>query len=59
VLLALSLHDPPWEDLYELSREELLLTNLNTAEISAQRGGSQSARDRLASSATSPSHGQE
>jgi hypothetical protein len=43
-LLALSLNVPPWEDLHELSREELRLTNLVTtdmvAEVLPQPGGS-------------------
>ncbi len=43
-LLALSLNVPPWEDLHELSREELRLTNLVTtdmvAEVLPQTGGS-------------------
>jgi hypothetical protein len=29
---------PPWEDLYELSREELRLTNLVTTDMIAQQG---------------------
>jgi hypothetical protein len=32
-LLSLSLNVPPWEDLHELSREELRLTNLVTTEM--------------------------
>jgi hypothetical protein len=43
-LLSLSLNVPPWEDLHELSREELRLTNLVTtdavAEVLSQPGGS-------------------
>jgi hypothetical protein len=43
-LLSLSLNVPPWEDLHELSREELRLTNLVTtdmvAEVLPQTGGS-------------------
>jgi hypothetical protein len=43
-LLSLSLNVPPWEDLHELSREELRLTNLVTtdavAEVLPQAGGS-------------------
>jgi hypothetical protein len=35
-LLALSLNVPPWEDLHELSREELRLTNLVTTEALAE-----------------------
>ncbi|MGZ5872628.1 MAG: hypothetical protein ACXWKP_11015 [Bradyrhizobium sp.] len=42
-LLSLSLNVPPWEDLHELSREELRLTNLVTteavAEVLPQTGG--------------------
>jgi hypothetical protein len=37
-LLALSLNVPPWEDLHELSREELRLTNLVTTDMIAQLG---------------------
>jgi hypothetical protein len=43
-LLSLSLNVPPWEDLHELSREELRLTKLVTtdalAEVLPQGGGS-------------------
>jgi hypothetical protein len=35
-LLALSLSVPPWEELHELSREELRLTNLVTTEAMAE-----------------------
>jgi hypothetical protein len=35
-LLSLSLSVPPWEDLYELSREELRLTNLATTDLIAE-----------------------
>jgi hypothetical protein len=58
-LLSLSLNVPPWEDLHELSREELRLTNLITADMVAQPGGPnatvveltpQPAQDRFASS---------
>jgi hypothetical protein len=35
-LLSLSLNVPPWEDLHELSREELRLTNLVTTDMVAQ-----------------------
>jgi hypothetical protein len=38
-LLSLSLNVPPWEDLHELSREELRLTNLVTTDMVAQPGG--------------------
>jgi hypothetical protein len=34
-LLALSLSVPPWEDLHELSRDELRLTNLVTTDLVA------------------------
>jgi hypothetical protein len=37
-LLSLSLNVPPWEDLHELSREELRLTNLLTTDMVAQSG---------------------
>jgi hypothetical protein len=49
-LLALSLSVPPWEELHELSREELRLTNLVTTDAVAEvlpgqlpRGGSNAA----------------
>jgi hypothetical protein len=35
-LLSLSLNVPPWEDLHELSREELRLTNLVTTDLVAE-----------------------
>lgn len=35
-LLSLSLNVPPWEDLHELTREELRLTNLVTTELIAE-----------------------
>jgi hypothetical protein len=35
-LLSLALNVPPWEDLHELSREELRLTNLVTTDMVAQ-----------------------
>ena len=38
-LLSLSLNVPPWQDLHELSREELRLTNLVTTDMVAQPGG--------------------
>ena len=38
-LLSRSLNVPPWEDLHELSREELRVTNLITTEKVAQLGG--------------------
>src|SRR5437667_4633222 len=37
-LLSLSLNVPPWEDLHELSREELRLTNLVTTDMVTQPG---------------------
>jgi hypothetical protein len=37
-LLSLSLNVPSWEDMHELSREELRLTNLVTADMVAQPG---------------------
>jgi hypothetical protein len=37
-LLSLSLNVPPWEDLHELSREELRLTNLVTTDVVDQPG---------------------
>jgi len=37
-LLSLSLNVPPWEDLHELSREELRLTNLVTTDMVPQPG---------------------
>ena len=59
-LLSLALNVPPWEDLYELSREELRLTNLVTTDMVAQPGSPNAAvmeltpkpaQDRFASSA--------
>jgi len=59
-LLLLSLNVPPWEDLHELSQEELRLTNLVTTDMAAQPGNpdaavvevtSKRSRDRLVSSA--------
>jgi hypothetical protein len=59
-LLSLSLNVPPWEDLHELSREELRLTNLVTNDMVAQSGSPNAAvveltpkpvQDRFASSA--------
>ena len=37
-LLSLSLNVPPWENLHELSRDELRLTNLITTDMVAQPG---------------------
>ena len=42
-LLLLSLNVPPWDDLHELSREELRLTNLITTDMIAQPGSSDAA----------------
>ena len=59
-LLSLSLNVPPWEDLHELSREELRVTNLITTDKVAQLGGPNAAvveltpkpvRDRFSSGA--------
>src|SRR3981081_2824839 len=59
-LLSLSLSVPPWEDLHELSREELRLTNLVTTDMVAQPGSPNAAvveltpkpvQDRFVSSA--------
>jgi hypothetical protein len=59
-LLSLALNVPPWEDLHELSREELRLTNLVTIDMVARPGSPnaavieltpKSAQDRFASSA--------
>ena len=67
-LLALSLNVPPWEDLHELSREELRLTNLITTDIVAQLGSPNAAvveltpksvQDRFAKTAAAASPGQE
>jgi hypothetical protein len=61
-LLLLSLNVPPWEDLHELSLEELRLTNLVTTDMIAQSDGpdaavaelvSKPARDRFVSDAAS------
>jgi hypothetical protein len=46
-LLALSLTVPPWEDLHELSREELRLTNLITTDIVAELGSPSAAAVEL------------
>jgi hypothetical protein len=48
-LLLLSLNVPPWEDLHELSREELRLTNLVTTDMIAQSDGPAAAVVELAS----------
>lgn len=57
-LLSLSLNVPPWEDLHELSRDELRLTNLVTTDMVAQPGSPspveltpKPVRDRFVSSA--------
>jgi hypothetical protein len=46
-LLSLSLNVPPWEDLHELSRDELRLTNLVTTDMVAQAGSSNAAMVEL------------
>ena len=46
-LLSLSLNVPPWEDLHELSREELRLTNLITTDKVAQLGSPNAAMVEL------------
>jgi hypothetical protein len=46
-LLSLSLNVPPWEDLHELSREELRLTNLVTTDMIAQAGSPNAAMVEL------------
>ena len=48
-LLLLSLNVPPWEDLHELSREELRLTNLVTTDMVAQPGSLSAAAVELTS----------
>jgi hypothetical protein len=48
-LLALSLNVPPWEDLHELSREELRLTHLITTDMVAQLGSPSAAAVELTS----------
>ncbi|WP_247448814.1 hypothetical protein [Bradyrhizobium sp. 180] len=67
-LLALSLNVPPWEDLYELSREELRLANLITTDIVAQQSSPNAAvvelaakpvQDRFAKTAAAASPRQE
>ena len=61
-LLSLALSVPPWEDLHELSRDELRLTNLVTTDAVAEvlppirprasrRGDAKPAQDRFASEA--------
>ena len=46
-LLSLALNVPPWEDLHELSREELRLTNLVTTDMVAQAGSTNAAMVEL------------
>src|SRR5947207_3118741 len=46
-LLSLSLNVPPWEDLHELSREELRLTNLVTTDMVALSGNPNAAVGEL------------
>ena len=67
-LLALSLSVPPWEDLHELSREELRLTNLITTDMVAKLGSPNAAvveltpksvQDRFVTTAAASSPGQE
>jgi hypothetical protein len=67
-LLALSLNVPPWEDLHELSREELRLTNLITTDMVAHLGNPNAAvveltpksvQDRFARTAAAVSPRQE
>jgi hypothetical protein len=67
-LLALSLNVPPWEDLHELSREELRWTNLITTDLVAQLDSPNAAvveltpksvRDHFVSTAAATSPGQE
>ena len=45
-LLALSLSVPPWEDLHELSRDELRLTNLVTTDLRRRRAAARRSRRR-------------
>jgi hypothetical protein len=47
-LLSLSLNVPPWEDLHELSRDELRLTNLVTTDMVAEAGSPNAAMVELA-----------
>jgi hypothetical protein len=67
-LLSLSLNVPPWEDLHELSREELRVTNLITTDKVAQLGSPNAAvveptpkslHGLFVSTATASSGGQE
>jgi hypothetical protein len=51
-LLLLSLNVPPWEDLHELSQEELRLTNLVTTDMIVQAGSSDAAFVGLTSKST-------
>ena len=53
-LLSLSLNVPPWEDLHELSREELRLTNLVTTDMAAQLGSPNAAVAELTPTETNP-----
>jgi hypothetical protein len=53
-LLSLSLNVPPWEDLHELSREELRLTNLVTTDMVAQPGSPNAAVLELTPTETDP-----
>jgi len=67
-LLSLALNVPPWEDLHELSREELRLTNLITTDMIDQPGNPNAAlvkltpkamQGRLGRTAAAASPGQE
>jgi hypothetical protein len=49
-LLSLSLNVPPWEELHELSREELRVTNLVTPDMVAATGSVSAGAIELASS---------
>jgi hypothetical protein len=49
-LLSLSLNVPPWDDLHELSPEELRMTNLITTDKVAPLGSSNTAQVELSSS---------
>ena len=53
-LLSLSLNVPPWEDLHELSREELRLTNLVTTDMVAQPASPDAAVVELTPTETNP-----
>jgi hypothetical protein len=67
LVLAVSLNVPPWEDLHELSREELRLTNPHTdmvAQLSSPNAPvvelpPKSVQDRFVTTAAAASPGQE